>query len=145
MEPKRLQRSRKDRMVAGVCGGLAQYFNVDVMLVRLAFLVMLIFGGSGGLLYIVMAVIMPEGSEADSAAAPVIIDPVTLADGTPGAAPASDQARSGPMLLGAILVVAGLAFLIQNLVGINFSRFWPLILIVIGAVLILPQLRGRSS
>lgn len=57
---KRLYRSRTERMIAGVCGGLADYFDIDPTLVRLAF-VLLVFAGSAGFwLYVVMALVVPE-------------------------------------------------------------------------------------
>lgn len=64
MNEKRLYKSRRSKMVCGVCGGIAEYFNIDPTLVRLAF-VLLTFGwGSGLLAYIVAAVVMPENPEA---------------------------------------------------------------------------------
>lgn len=59
MEMKRLYRSKNDRMICGVCGGIAEYFNIDPTLIRLAFV---LFGlsGSGILAYFVAAVIMPD-------------------------------------------------------------------------------------
>jgi phage shock protein C len=58
--PKRLYRSRDNRMIGGVCGGLAEYFNIDPTLVRLVFLILFLAAGSGPLLYLVMWVIVPE-------------------------------------------------------------------------------------
>jgi len=58
--PKRLYRSRENRQIAGVCGGLADYFNLDVTLIRLIFLAMLFLGGPGFLIYIIMAVVVPD-------------------------------------------------------------------------------------
>ena len=49
---KRLHKSRNDRVLAGVCGGIAEFFGIDPTLVRLAWAVMIFFGGSGLLLYI---------------------------------------------------------------------------------------------
>ena len=61
METKKLYRSRTDKMIAGVCGGLGKYFNIDPTLVRLIFVVLLLLGvGSGLLIYIILMVIMPE-------------------------------------------------------------------------------------
>lgn len=58
---KRLYRSRFDRMIGGVCGGLANYFDIDPTLVRLAFVALLIFGvGSPGLVYLILWIVMPE-------------------------------------------------------------------------------------
>ena len=59
-ESKKLYRSRSDRQLAGVCGGLAEYFNIDVTIIRLIFVVFTILGGPGLLAYIVMAIVVPE-------------------------------------------------------------------------------------
>lgn len=56
---KRLYRSRKDRVIAGVCGGLADYFNMDPTWMRLIFLIFLILGGSAILVYFVMWLVVP--------------------------------------------------------------------------------------
>ncbi|WP_294597582.1 PspC domain-containing protein [uncultured Rikenella sp.] len=58
-EPKRLYRSRQSRMIAGVCGGLAEYFGIDPLIVRLIALVLL-FGGGGFLLYVIGWVVIPQ-------------------------------------------------------------------------------------
>ena len=57
---KRLHKSRNDRVLAGVCGGIAEFFGIDPTLVRLAWAVMIFFGGSGLLLYIICALIIPN-------------------------------------------------------------------------------------
>ena len=57
--PKRLYRSRHDSKIAGVCGGLAEYFNIDSTLVRLAFVLLFFLGGCALLLYIIMWIIVP--------------------------------------------------------------------------------------
>jgi phage shock protein PspC (stress-responsive transcriptional regulator) len=56
---KRLTKSN-DRKIAGVCGGLAEYFDVDPSLVRLLFVVFALAGGPGLLVYLVMAIVMPN-------------------------------------------------------------------------------------
>jgi phage shock protein PspC (stress-responsive transcriptional regulator) len=60
-KPKRLTRSRTDRMIAGVCGGFAEYAGVDVNLIRLAMVALTLFGGTGVVLYIIAWLIVPEG------------------------------------------------------------------------------------
>lgn len=59
-EHKRLTRSRTNRQLAGVCGGLGEYFGVDPTLIRIAFVLVTIFAGTGLLLYIILALIIPE-------------------------------------------------------------------------------------
>lgn len=60
-EYKIFQRSLTDRKIAGVCGGLAEYFNIDPVLVRILFLALLLFAGGGGLLYLIIWLVAPEG------------------------------------------------------------------------------------
>lgn len=64
MNEKRLTRSMTDRMVAGVAGGLAEYFNIDPTLVRVLFVVFALAGGPGLLIYIILWIVMPESGAA---------------------------------------------------------------------------------
>ncbi|MGH8159442.1 MAG: PspC domain-containing protein [Rhodanobacter sp.] len=57
---KRLCRSRSNRTLAGVCGGIAEYYGWDPTLVRVAWIVLTLLGGSGILLYLIMWLVMPE-------------------------------------------------------------------------------------
>ena len=114
-------------MIGGVCGGLAEYFNVDPTLVRVVYLVATLFTGVvGGLvLYVVLAVIVPQSPSTDSedAAAPSIPSLVTA---------------------GLILVVLGALLLVANyglLAWWAWTRLWPVIIVVAGLILIA---RGRS-
>lgn len=63
---KRLYRSEKDKKIAGVCGGLADYFDIDPVIPRVVFVALVIGAGSGLLLYLVMWFIIPTESEANS-------------------------------------------------------------------------------
>lgn len=60
MEQKKLMRAIDNRMICGVCGGIGKYFNVDPTLIRLVWVLASIFGGSGLLVYIIAAIIIPE-------------------------------------------------------------------------------------
>jgi phage shock protein C len=64
MKDKKLTRSTDDRMLAGVAGGLADYLDIDPVIVRLLFVIITLFGGGfvGILLYVVLWIIMPEPS-----------------------------------------------------------------------------------
>lgn len=57
---KKLVRTKNDRMIAGVCGGLARYAGLDPVLVRLVMVGLVLFGGSGALLYLAGWIIIPE-------------------------------------------------------------------------------------
>ena len=60
---KRLYKSSTDKMLCGVCGGIAEYFSIDPTLVRLGLVVFSLAGGSGVLAYIIAAIIVPEGPQ----------------------------------------------------------------------------------
>ena len=107
--PRRLLRSRTDRVVAGVAGGAGRYFGVDPVLVRIALLVLLVFGGAGALLYLAAVLLVP--TEGEGAAAQGATD-------APGA-PARNRGLvilgivalclvAGPLLLGPALLTGGL-------------------------------------
>lgn len=67
MESKKLYRSRTDRMISGVCGGLGKYLGIDPTLIRLVFVLLLLFGvGSGLILYIILMFIVPEEPDTTS-------------------------------------------------------------------------------
>ena len=60
---KRLVRSSMDKKVAGVCGGLARYFDIDATLVRVVFVLLTLFSGGGLILYIILWLVMPQSAE----------------------------------------------------------------------------------
>src|ERR1700760_141072 len=57
---RKLYRDEYHKKIAGVCAGLAEYFNVDVTVVRLLFVLTLVFHGSGGLIYIIFWIVLPK-------------------------------------------------------------------------------------
>ena len=62
-EVKRVYRSKNERMLAGVCGGLGEYFNIDPTLVRILFILFALIVGGGILLYIILWLLIPEEPE----------------------------------------------------------------------------------
>ncbi|OGL52197.1 hypothetical protein A3K55_00010 [Candidatus Shapirobacteria bacterium RBG_13_44_7] len=59
-EVKRLYRSNKDYILAGVCGGLGEYLGVDVLVIRLLFVIAMIWGGGGIIIYLILAIVVPR-------------------------------------------------------------------------------------
>jgi len=60
MQHKKLQRSRGEAMIGGVCGGLGDYFGIDPTVVRLAFVLLALLGGHGLLIYLILWIVMPR-------------------------------------------------------------------------------------
>lgn len=124
---RRLERSRDDRVLAGVCGGLGEYFGVDAVLIRIAALVLLFAGGAGALLYLIGWIAMPEAPEARVGAAA-------------GSVPAHPPERtSGAVALGLLFVALGAFFLVDEIWSdfLAWKYIWPVVLIAVGAAVLL--------
>jgi phage shock protein C len=125
---RRLERSREDRVIAGVCGGLGEYFGVDAVLIRIAALVLVFAGGAGILLYAIGWIAMPDAAESSGAGEPGFPLPGVSPEGTPGA-----------VVLGLIFVVLGVFFLVDEVWAdfLSWKYVWPVALIVVGAIVLL--------
>ncbi len=149
---KKLYRSIKNRYVGGVCGGLADYFNVDVVIIRLLFFVALVIGGGGLLAYIILWIVVPEepatryynarqNYEDDERE-----EKPPYEESHPNPESASEQSRKGNLIGGLILVVIGVLFLINNFVtDIDFGDLWPVLLIIAGIVVLFNSVSTKSK
>jgi phage shock protein C len=118
-EQKLLRRSRDDRIIAGVCGGLARYFGVDPVLVRVIAVLLAVFGGSGVVLYLIAWVAIPEAAEGDAPAAAVGTSPEVVR-----------------LVLGAILVGVGALILFDRVLPGFRDFLGPLLLIGVGGLVL---------
>jgi len=157
----RLYRSRDERMIAGVAGGLAERLDLDPSLVRIIWAVLVLPTGFLALLvYVVMAIVVPEEPPAE---APLAEAPAAAGESAREAptAPAWPDARvqrraerearraarradggKGAVILGGILVVVGALFLVRQLLpDVDFDLLWPAALIVLGVALVLGSVR----
>jgi phage shock protein C len=60
MNYRPFNRSKNNKIIAGICGGLGEYFGIDPILVRVIFLTLLLFGGGGGILYLILLLLTPK-------------------------------------------------------------------------------------
>ena len=134
MNTKQLTRSATDRKIAGICGGLGEYFNVDPVIFRIAFLFALCMGGTGFILYIVMLLVVPEKqTSAQHNSKPndeIIIEDI------------SDEKKNGikdamMLAIGTMLILFGVFFFIIRALPFHFHTFFFPTLLVIGGILLL--------
>jgi phage shock protein C len=129
-----LYRSRTNRMLGGVCGGIAEYFGGDPTLVRLVTVVFAILTGIVPLLlaYFVALFVIPEGEPGIPGAAGA------RRTGTPGATLEPGQLG---VVFGALLIGVGLVGFVNRYLNIEWAALWPLILVVFGGAIVLASLR----
>ncbi|HKK20576.1 MAG TPA: PspC domain-containing protein [candidate division Zixibacteria bacterium] len=131
---RKLYRSRKDKVIAGVCGGLGEYFDVDPVFVRIIVVLLAFAHGFGLLGYIIAWIIIPKKEEAPDAA---------VEEGTETKVRYSSWNRYLP---GLILIGIGIILLLRdNLYWFDWDEFWPVVLVVIGLYLIFRRKRNRET
>jgi|UniRef100_A0A7V3E711 phage shock protein PspC (stress-responsive transcriptional regulator) len=140
---KRLYRSYTDKMLGGVCGGLGEYFDIDPVIIRVLFVIAVLFGGGGILAYIILWIVIPQrpftipkydsNSEIKNESQTGAQSENTFREFV-----VQKRKMNKNSLAGIILIFLGTLFLLDNFVPrFSFHDFWPLILIGIGFALIL--------
>lgn len=137
-----LYRCRHDRRLAGVAGGLAEYFDLDPTLVRVLFFLSIFLGGMGLLLYIGMAIIVPlepASADAGNAAGDAAVDVAT----PEGHRHVTHDHGRWATLVGVVLILFGtLALIDRYLPALDVRHFLvPAVAIAIGALLIVNAVR----
>lgn len=127
--PRRLYRSRTERWIAGVCGGLSAYWDVDVSALRLAFAVLTLWHGFGLLLYVLLVLIVPDEPLRQVASAPELHLPE----------PEDEEHHRRARTLGTILVFGGAYLLLQQarLFELLLQQSWVGVVLIVGGLLVL--------
>lgn len=143
---KKLYKSKSNRMLGGVCGGISEYLDIDSTIIRLVFIVMAFFGGSGIIIYIAGLLIFPEENAEQTKEIKVV-------------------KKSNVGFWGALLIVLGVMFLVSEFGFRGMDHYWmwhgysgmfiPVIIIALGAWLLLKpssendnsgeSVKGKSS
>ncbi|HBY57817.1 MAG TPA: stress-responsive transcriptional regulator [Candidatus Atribacteria bacterium] len=154
---KKLYRSRKDYMIAGVCGGIAEYFDIDSTLVRLMAVLIVLLGGAGVVAYIIAWIVIPKNPEQVSdenfenreklkekikKGAEDVIEEVKEHFESEESYHKSEKNRR--ILGGIIVIVIGLIFLLNSFFPwVGWGRLWPLILIAVGITIMIQAFKKK--
>lgn len=131
-ERRILRRSKQDRVLGGVCGGLGRYFDVEPVLFRIAFLVLLLPGGFGILLYIVSLLAIPEFRSVEDERRDSVKAPLSQ--------------RTAGTTVGVILIVMGGLILLERIVDVIDPPIVAAVaLIIFGALFIWRGLRNGAA
>lgn len=143
---KKIYRSGTDKMIAGVCGGLADYFDIDPVLIRLLWVLAFFAGGMGLLFYIAAWIIIPEKKNPQVHFTDVNVEgeePETVES-----LPRDDEStkRRGHLIVGLIAIFIGLFFLMRQFMPfLPWHNAWPIIIILVGIAIVLSGLSGKKD
>jgi len=159
---KRLYRSRSDRMIWGVCGGLAKYFDMDPTIVRAIAVLSIFFGSLGIWAYIILAIVVPLENSKATEPKDTIKENVeeiketatelgrelrsTLAGEEGESEEAAKVRHRRRNTLGIVLIVLGALFLLGSFDlfwWFRWSTLWPIILVAIGVLIIFSARKRR--
>lgn len=138
---KKLYRDDIHKTIGGVCAGLAEYFSIDVAIVRLVFLLTLFLHGGGLPIYIVLWIALPkkplnmQTPFVDYTVPPAGTNQYTV----PPVFSKPKQKSTGTIIAGAVLLIIGMFFILDDFDIIpdwDMEHFWPVILIAIGIIVI---------
>lgn len=147
---RRLYRSRREEMISGVAGGVAEYLDLDPSIVRVVWAVLaLITGGVFFVVYVVMWIVVPQAPEGPEVADAGGADSAGSAPSSGWATQSGHQARrhsgGGSWVFGLILIGLGSYFLAREyLPDLDLDRLWPLGLVVLGLLFVVIAFRRRD-
>ena len=127
---KRLERSRDDRMLAGVCGGLARYFGIHPAFYRVGFVVLTLIGGAGILVYLAAVLVIPDEGKEDSIAAETLRE---------------SRDHPWPLIGLGLLALAGVVLLSRVTLWPHGDAAWILLLLIGGAILLLARRSSKAA
>lgn len=152
---KKLTRLKTDRMLFGVCSGIAEYLNVDVTIIRLLFVILTVSGGSGLFIYLVMSFIVPEeGSTAKTTGEVLKENGKTIGERAESLASSVEtiaKTKNTQLWIGLGVIAFGVILMLENVGILDISRFlyifvrvlWPLAIIFLGTLILRRNTNGK--
>lgn len=132
MNSKKIYRSKENRIIAGVCSGLAEYFETDPVIVRIIFIFLVAGGGAGLIIYALLWLTIPERGQEHAAPEH---QPEHNHPGSPEHHKAHDDHHTKGTA-GFFLILIGVLFLFKNMFPMfAVEKYWPLLLIFLGVAL----------
>ena len=134
MENRKLSRNPMNKVIGGVCSGLAEFFGLDVALVRIAFVIAFLFASFGFWLYTILWIVLPvDGRQTTDKGQQTF----GQSQQSESVSESKSESKVKSILAGSFVILIGLLFLINNFIPINWVwKLWPLILVAIGVVMI---------
>jgi phage shock protein PspC (stress-responsive transcriptional regulator) len=144
MENKRLYRSASDKVFGGVAGGIAEYFAIDPVIIRVIFVLLAIFGGGGLLIYIVLWIALQEkGSATNPTESSFEMPHFQKETDFKPACPRDNKTFN--LVIAILLIGIGATLLLDHfLMPVVFRHFWPVLLVVAGVFLLVRSFEHKK-
>ncbi|EKD91540.1 MAG: hypothetical protein ACD_30C00002G0037 [uncultured bacterium] len=144
LNSQRLHRSETNKIIAGVAGGIGEFFDIDPTIIRIIFVLLTIFGGSGILIYFILWIVMPSSTNTSEITKDTLKENLQDLKNTTqkfthtiSRPTTKDDSKFWWALF---IIILGFLFLFNNL-GIfqfqEFGRFWPVLLVLLGLSILL--------
>lgn len=132
---KKLYRWPEDRIIAGVCSGIARYFDTDPVLVRAIFVLLALINGIGVILYLILLMIMPATYRSRATWPAKPLSEEVVREKRAMTLKARKQLQNKRNIIGLVIILIGFLLLLSQKITINFLRWdlmWPSLIIIIG-------------
>ena len=147
----RVERSRSNRVLGGVCAGLADYFNFDVTLMRVLFVVAVMCYSFGFWLYVILWLVLPSENplgrgQTQTQAQTSYDDTIDITPQDEKTEKDEKKAVNGALIASLVLIFIGFVALADNFLSITWLwKLWPVSLIVIGVVILINSLKNNEN
>jgi len=136
MKEKKLVRPEQGKVFFGVAKGIADYFEIDPVIVRIIFVILTLWDGLGIILYIVGIIAIPSSENSTN----IKKDETKLNQSL-----VKNEKSDNTKIFGLLLILLGVVILLQNLIPqINFAKFWPVILVALGLAILINNSREKK-
>jgi phage shock protein C len=140
---KKLYRSKENRIIFGVCGGLGEYFEVDPLIVRVLFVILSLINGVGIIAYLILAVVVPEDNKDKKAKKGGVEEVQEKTQDLAEELKTNSWLKNSKNIFGLVIVLIGINVLFEQVfqyspfAWINWGIVWGLLIILIGSRIIL--------
>lgn len=145
MAHKKLYRDVEHSSIGGVASGLAEFFDMDITILRVLFVITAIFAGGGVLLYLILWIIVPPKPVNIASEADVVVDsaPTAQAENVKEVKYKDNKTRG--ITGGLILIVIGVIFLVNIFTDFAFRDLWPILVITLGVIIVVSGFANKKS
>lgn len=146
MNPQKLWREKDNKVIAGICGGLGHYFNLDPILFRFAFVALLFAGGSSIFIYIILWIVLPTEPVQQKSESTYTETVYTYDNDDNNTIKEVNSVDSTSLVFGLLLMSGGILLLINNLIPfLKIQKLWPVILIIIGLGMLFNKKKEKKN